>query len=330
MPKFVAVAGLLLLAAAGFVLVTAEFSPGDLLKLFMSQALPQKIALGIGAATLLLLLGAAVVQSDQMVKQRKALDFLMNRLDGVRHDLNTLGQSQDKVDAAVQHMVGSDPEVAMSALQQRLAEAEQRTTAQHGRSEAVDMQTRIDETRRQQQALRERLADVVHRRRLSEPVFTELKERQNLIEEALAVFEKEENALNPEVRLKQLVDFVKKAQGRMEDAERLLVALGQIRSECDRLQERLVPLDATEAGVRSVLNQIRHLRDELSASLEKLEQDGDRKLADRVAELTGQQREYEERVARLGDYFARLEAIRKDIGGLFSRLSGALNAHVAH
>jgi hypothetical protein len=76
-----------------------------------------------------------------------------------------------------------------------------------------------------------------------------------------------------------------------------------------------------------VLREVGRLGDRLSADLDRMEMDGDRKLSDRVTELVGARRAFEERVARLTEQVGTLETIRADIGGLLARLSGVLEAH---
>ncbi len=60
------------------------------------------------------------------------------------------------------------------------------TQIQQSRNEIGDLQTRVEELRAQQQALRERLTPVLEKRRSIEQLFGDLDSRENDIERALA------------------------------------------------------------------------------------------------------------------------------------------------
>ena len=111
-------------------------------------------------------------------------------------------RTQEHFDAAVQHLVDSDPEEAISSLQKKLTETEQRAVLQQSRNEAVDLQDRIGDIRRRQKALRETVGVKAEQRRVMEPVFGELRDRQRQLERSLTELEVDDNKNSVAVRLK--------------------------------------------------------------------------------------------------------------------------------
>ena len=60
--------------------------------------------------------------------------------------------------------------------------------------------------------------------------------------------------------------------------------------------------------------------------IRRIEEGADGCLAVRVQKFAETKRELEQRVSSLGEHFVKLATIRKDIAGLFEKLSGAVNA----
>jgi uncharacterized coiled-coil DUF342 family protein len=88
---------------------------------------------------------------------------------------------------------------------------------------------------------------------------------------------------------------------------------------------RLHPLQAEEGGVANLVGEVREIRDWLFAKIRQIEEDEDGGLAERVKKFSETKRELEERVSNLTEQFSKLATIRKDITGLFEKLSGAVN-----
>jgi len=109
-------------------------------------------ALGAILFTALSLIGSSVWQTYSLARQNK---LLRDRLKGLRQEALVANGSQKQLDAVVQHLVDRDPEEAIASLQKTLTDTEQRAALQRSRNESVDMQDRLDEIRRRQQALRE-------------------------------------------------------------------------------------------------------------------------------------------------------------------------------
>jgi chromosome segregation ATPase len=105
-----------------------------------------------------------------------------------------------------------------------------------------------------------------------------------------------------------------------------MVVFGQLKARLGELQSRLVPLENNESGVVSLIEQLRDVRDRLVSKIRHIEHDDEGDLAERVRKFSETKRELEERVSGLADQFAKLASIRKDIAGLFEKLSSAVSA----
>jgi predicted nucleic acid-binding Zn-ribbon protein len=127
-------------------------------------------------------------------------------------------------------------------------------------------------------------------------------------------------------RIEALWNFIKQTQTHLDDIEQRMVVFGQLKARLGELQSRLVPLENNESGVVSLIEQLRDVRDRLVSKIRHIEHDDEGDLAERVRKFSETKRELEERVSGLADQFAKLASIRKDIAGLFEKLSSAVSA----
>ena len=130
--------------AVGFIFVTQAQDFAALFEAFRSEPLTQKLA------WFLIVLDSAgadpvrVWLCDAVIRQRKAADALEMRLGGVRQGVQELAKTQVDAEAAIHHLARTDPEDAIGAVAQRLAEAERVTQVQQSRNEIGDLQARVD------------------------------------------------------------------------------------------------------------------------------------------------------------------------------------------
>jgi chromosome segregation ATPase len=129
-----------------------------------------------------------------------------------------------------------------------------------------------------------------------------------------------------DARVEELATFIEATQAHLDEIERRAVAFAQLKTKLGELQSRLSPLEAAEGGVVSLIGELREVRDRLFAKIRQIEEDDDGGLAERVKKFNETKRELEERVSSLTEQFSKLATIRKDIAGLFDKLSGAVNA----
>lgn len=128
------------------------------------------------------------------------------------------------------------------------------------------------------------------------------------------------------VRVDELSRFIEQTQTQFDDIERRVVTFEQLKVKLGELQSRLVPLESDEGGVAKLIEQLQEMRDRLIVKIRHIEGGEEGDLAARVKLFADAKRELEERVASLSDQFTRLATIRKDIAGLFDKLSSAVGA----
>jgi chromosome segregation ATPase len=181
------------------------------------------------------------------------------------------------------------------------------------------MQDRLNEIRRRQLALREMIGTVAEKRRVIEPVFGELKDRQRQLERSLTDLETDDSKNNLAERLKELDHNVSLIHARQDLLQESLATLNRFKEELSKAQAELVPLRAPEAGIYALIAELHVRRDQLTATLDELESSGDEELGSRVEALSRERDEILHRVARLDDCFNILDTIRLDFEELRER-----------
>ena len=252
---FPIVAWILLVGAAAFFAgATLDLNPAQISLHFAALPGPQRFALGAIIFAALALIGSSAWQAFSLAHQNK---LLRDRLRGLRQGILAGHESQKQFDAAVQHLADSDPEEAIGSLQKMLTDTEQRAAEQHSRSESVDMQDRLSDIRRRQLELRETIGAVGAKRRVVEPVFGELKDRQRQLERSLTELEIDDQKNNLAVRLNELetgVSLIRTRQGALQDA---LETLNRFKEELGKSQAELVPLRSPDAGLNALIAELR-------------------------------------------------------------------------
>ncbi|HEY6257469.1 MAG TPA: hypothetical protein VIY51_16925, partial [Xanthobacteraceae bacterium] len=159
MPFVILACSVLLALAVGYEVYASGYPLTGLIDFVQAQPLLQKLAWAVIVVAPFGLLAAALWESARLDQQRKANQVWETRFRGVRKAAEELDDAQKDVDRATNYLERSDPEDAMSALQRRLLEAERTTHLQQTRNEKEGLLARIDMTRQQQQALREKLGE---------------------------------------------------------------------------------------------------------------------------------------------------------------------------
>jgi len=320
----VLVCGALLALAVAFEVYSSEYPPTALIGLVQSQPLLQKLAWAVIIVTPFGLLAGALWESARLDQQRKANEVWETRFRGVRKAADELDDAQKDIDRATSNLERSDPEDALSALQRRLLEAERTTHLQQSRNGKEGLLARIEMARQQQQVLREKLGETIEKRRLIEPLFIELQSSQDVLEKGLTGLKADD--LND--RLQALMQSTERMKSRCEEIERMLATFVQLKGELDALKNRLVPLDDKQSGVKSLVNALHDIRDQLTSTIERLDHDGDATLAERATKFAESRQAFDERVSGLLDQFAKLDGVNKDIRGLFAKLRGEVDAQL--
>jgi chromosome segregation ATPase len=303
-------------------------APSDAFSAFLLWPVEQKLAIVLILAVVLFLVAAGIRQSDKIAQQARAIDILQKRMNGLRDQTTAADEQQGGADAAVRHLVGTDPVATIDDIQQRLTQTEARTSEQAAQNEAVDLQSRIDEIRRRQQALRTQLGSASEKRRVIEPMLGEVKERQALIERALGDLEKDETGKTLDVRLEETEGFLNRGHARLEGLEATFGKFEQVRDRMQQLQGEITPLRSTESGIKALVEKVAALQTEVDSALLSLEKDDSGTIGERFDRLSKSKSELEQRISALTDCFGSLEAIRQDVGEQFKRLTAALDGHL--
>jgi predicted nucleic acid-binding Zn-ribbon protein len=303
-----------------------DFNLNALVEVLLSQPTPQKIAWVVVVAASLLLIGLALWQSGMLMKQRKVTQILEHRLRGVGQIVHRLEEAQSDADVAADYLLRTDPEDAIRAVRERLAPAEEAVQSQHLRNEAGDLQTRMEEVRERQQALRAKLGATIERRQAIERFFSNLTSTQRDIEATLSVTERDENGDTLEDRIRALTEFVTLTTSRFEEVERSMQTVVRLKEEFDAFQSRLAPLKDSQSGVKALLHELRHRSAQLTATIDALDRDEESTLSERVKKISETKRALSERVASLVEQFAILDTNHKDINALLAKLNTELKA----
>jgi chromosome segregation ATPase len=314
---FFLVAWVVLLAAIAFLAQQAfGYDIAHLPGSFAALPLPQRIATGAIGMIALALIGAT---TWRLSRQDRRLDTLRDRLKKTREDVVVAHALQNHLDATVQHLIESDPREAVSALHDKLGETEQRALLQQGRNQSTDMHDQLAEIRRRQQALREMVGKVADQRRAVEPVFTEIRDRQNQLERSLHDLETDDRKNNLADRQRDIARDVAALLDRVSAVQETFATLNQYKEDLAKSHAELVPLRSSDAGINALISELSLSHDRLAKTIDELETGGETTLATRVETLSKNKIEIEQRLARIDDSFNILKAIRLDFEELGQR-----------
>jgi chromosome segregation ATPase len=328
MARFVGICVVLFVLAVGLVVVNQPQDMAGLFEAFRGEPLAQKLAWFVVVLVPLVLIPSALWLCDALIRQRRANEALELRLGGVRQGVRELTKSQVDADASVHHLARTDPEGAIGAVSERLVEAERIVQVQEGRNELGDLQSRVDELRARQQALRERLVPALEKRRAIERLFADLDSRESDIERSLAEIVSGDDAIAIEVRLNNLTEFVRRGHERCDDIEEAAKTIGGLKDDFNGLRTRLEPHAAAQDGIKRRIKEIDEARDRLAADIEALQQTPQGSLSERVQALAEDKKKLEDGVADLELQLSRLGSLRKDVEGVSANFDRALD-HVS-
>lgn len=315
----------LLALALGIVLLTQGREVASLLDTFRSLPLLLQIAWEVIAFVSLALILSALWLSYMLVFQRRAARGLESRLNSVRAGVKGLVKTQVDAETRVHQLARTDPEDALAAIQQRLTEAERFAQVQRSRNEAVDLQSRVDYIRAQQEVLKDRLVPLLEKRRSIEQIFMELHAHQNDLERTLDELASTDDAVALDISLKNMIEFVKRSHGRCDDIERALKIAAGLKEEYAALRNRLMPLAAADSGIASRVNEVSEARDRLTTEIDSLERTPEGPLAQRVQKFVDDRKSLDRRLSDMTDDFSTLATLRRDIAGLFAGFHRALD-----
>lgn len=144
--------------------------------------------------------------------------------------------------------------------------------------------------------------------------------------DTLSITRRGDQPSDVDARTEELTNFISATQAHIDDIEHRLATFSQLKMKLGELDERIVPLESEDSGVIRLIEELRESRDKLAAKIRRMEESDDGDLTERVRRFTDSKRELEERVTRLNEQFLKLAEIRKDIAGLFDKLSSSVSA----
>jgi len=303
-------------ASAFFAGATLGLDPGEVSAQFSALPAPQRFALGAIIMTTLSLIGSLVWQSYGLARQNR---LLRDRLRGLRQGVVAAHDAQTGFDSSVQSLAKSDPEEAIGSLQATLADTEKRVAAQQSHYDSVDLHERLEEIRRRQQTLRETVGVVSEKRRVAEPVFSELKDRLRQLDRWLIELETDDNKKNLGDRLNELNHDVSVIHNRHGVLQQSLATLDRFKEELAKAHAELAPMRLPDTGINALIGVLRVSGEQLTKMLDELESSGDERLSQRVEGLSKTKVEIGQRVAQLDDSFNILDSIRLDLDELRER-----------
>ena len=309
----------LLVLAVSTMFLSLGYQPAILVALFFSLPIAQQISWLIVCLAALAFVAAALFQQSRLIEQRRALDILETRL----REVVGLEEAQKVTDEAAQYLVQSDPEQAIRTLQGRISQTDQTIQIHQHYNYNGDMLSCIEEMRQQQQELRGKLGEVIAKRRSIETLFVELQSSQDEMERGLALIEEDRNGETLGERIQKLCQFSAMTDARCEEIEGSMRSLMDLGTKFTALESRVAPLNRTDTGVAGVLGALARVRDRLTATLARLEEDGGVVLAERIRQLTETKCELDERVSNVLTQFSAIGTMHKDISALFAQLSQA-------
>jgi chromosome segregation ATPase len=324
MSKFVGGCVVLFVFAVGYIFIAQAQDLAALFEAFRSEPFAQKFAWFLIVLIPLALIPTALWLCDAVIRQRKAANALELRLGGVRQGVQDLAKAQVDAESAVRYLVRSDPEDAIGAVTQRLSEAERVTQIQQSRNEIGDLQTRVEELRAQQQSLRERLTPVLDKRRSIELLFGDLDSRENDIERALAEIVSSDDATAIDVRLKNLMEFVRHGHQRCDEIENASKTTASLKQDFADLGTRIAPFGAVEDGVVRRVKELSEIRDRLASEIDALDKTPQGDLAARVQAFADDKKKLGDGLANLELQFSKLATLRQDVDGLSGNFDHAL------
>jgi chromosome segregation ATPase len=312
--------GALLVLALAVILLWGGPYPDVLFELG-SQPRPHQIAWIFIVIVSLIVLASAIWSNEKLLQQRRATQMLESRL--------RLEEAERDVDRATSQLGRTVPDSAMRGLQERLSKAEKELATQQQRGEAAEFQERVEEIHVRQQALKEKLGELIATRKSIERLFVEYESTQQDIDRTLSGIEVDQKGDSLDARIGNLSQFTKLTQSRLQELEQSRQMLMDLGNEFEALQSRLAPLKDDRGGIKGLIHQLNDMTAELVANMEALERDGGISLAERVKRITESRRELSQRVSNLADELCKLDDGHRDINSLFARLSHELNSRTA-
>jgi chromosome segregation ATPase len=334
MAVFVLLSSALLVFAITVELLAFKYQPTALVALFLSLPVSQQIAWLIICLVPLSFIAIALLQQAKLIAKRKAGEVLETGLRSVRLGVHELEQEHKDSEGAVEYLYRSDPEGAINALKARIAGTEQAVQFQQERNQSSDLFACLEQVHQQHQTLRQKLAEVIGKRRSIETSIAQLESSQSDIEQSMSVIERDKDCETLDHRLQRLSQFMGTATARCEDIDSLMPILIELEEKFEILQRRLAPLEQKKIGVIDRLKTLSAVRNQMDERVARLEQDDGVSLAEHLGEAqtlsqfvettSSRCEEIERSVPDLREVEDKFEALQRRLAPLEQKKTGVI------
>jgi predicted nucleic acid-binding Zn-ribbon protein len=273
MPAFVLLSSAFLVFAVTVQLIAFQYQPAALVELFWSLPVSQQIAWVIICLVPLSLIAVVLLQYSRLIEKGKAAEVLETRLRSIRLDVHGLEEEQKNNEQAIQYLHRSDPEGAISALRGRIDGTEQAVQFQQERNQSGDLTGALEQVRQQQQVIRQKLGDVIAKRRSIETSIAQLQTFQDDIDQSISFIEQDKDGETLQRRLQKLSQFIGMTNTRCDEIECSMPGLLELEDKFEALQRRLAPLEQKKTGVIGTLKALSDVRNQIDAAIARLERD---------------------------------------------------------
>jgi uncharacterized protein YdcH (DUF465 family) len=270
--------------------------------------------------------------ADRLKDIDRDVSTLLGRVNAVQDTFSTLNQYKEDLakshaelvplrssDAGINTLIGE-----LSLSHDRLA----KTIDELETGGEAPLSARVETLSKNKIEIEQRLAHIDDSANILRGIrldFEELGQRRAQLERSLADVETDPDGQTLADRQNALNDFIIQSRQRLGALQETLATLNVFKTELSKSQADLVPLKAPVFGIEAMIADVSTTRDLLAQAVGEIEANGDVTLTSRVDALTRSKREVEDRLARIFDNFNALDALRKDIGGIFSTIRNSLN-----
>ncbi len=166
---------------------------------------------------------------------------------------------------------------------------------------------------------------MLEKRRSIERLFADLESRENDIERSLAEIASGDDATAIEMRLNNMMEFVRRSHERCDELDHAAKTIGSLKDDFIELRTRLEPHAAEQDGIKRQVRDLGEAQEKLAANIEALQQTPQGSLAARVQAFADDKRKLEDGVADLEMQLSRLTTLRKDVEGVSVNFDRALD-----
>jgi DNA repair exonuclease SbcCD ATPase subunit len=187
---------------------------------------------------------------------------------------------------------------------------------------------RADTLARNKRDAEQRMTQLLESASLLDTVRTavqDLAERADRLARSLSEIETGPDGRTLADRQNELSQFVEQSRGRLGSLEQTLGQLNRFKEELDKYQREIAPLQSPTSGIEAAIADLHGRRDQLDLSLKEIEEANGERLSGRVEAIHRNKIETEQRIAEAVGHFSRLDALRRDVEGLFGKLRATID-----